>query len=197
MATQLPPGFQALAHTGTLSLQVLEVLARTQDAYDRQTKPPTARSPEIFQTRRRRYSDFREACPCLQEPDHGDGTPRLERLLVLAVIVYCCSVFTPTRSSSVVYEACRNKLQADIWMARPENTEELECQIWIAAVLVDSWTTDHGELRLEGITCLMNLKAFVLQDLPWEDLETILFKFFWSDKMSACFRMSYNCLDSG
>ncbi len=195
MARSLPTGFQALAHLGKLSIQVLEVLTRTQKAQMKRKAASVARSPDLFKTQKRRYSDFQEACPCLSEPD-VDGAS-MERLLVLALIIHCSSNFTPTRSNTVLYDTCRKRLQCDIWTAKPDSAAEATCLIWVAAMLVWSWTTTSNKLTAEGILCIKKLKASIMYGLTWTDLEIVLYRFFWSEKMSACLEMHYDSLDPG
>ncbi|KAK5200248.1 hypothetical protein LTR92_000791 [Exophiala xenobiotica] len=199
MTRSLPAGFQALAHLGKLSIQVLEVLTRTQQKAQIMKKKAAsvARSPDLFKTQKRRYSDFRESCPCLSEPD-VDGVASMEKLLVLALIIYCSSNFTPTRSNTVLYDTCRKRLQSDIWTARPDGVAEATCLIWVAAMLVWSWTTTSNKLTAEGISCIKKLRGSIMYGLAWKDLEMVLYRFFWSENMSACLEKHYgSALDTG
>ncbi|KAK5456287.1 hypothetical protein LTS15_005606 [Exophiala xenobiotica] len=199
MTRSLPAGFQALAHLGELSIQVLEVLTRTQQKAQIMKKKAASvsRSPDLFKTQKRRYSDFRESCPCLSEPD-VDGVVSMEKLLVLALIIHCSSNFTPTRSNTVLYDTCRKRLQSDIWTAKPDGVAEATCLIWVAAMLVWSWTTTSNKLTAEGISCIKKLRGSIMYGLAWKDLEMVLYRFFWSENMSACLEMHYvSSLDTG
>ncbi|KIW21333.1 hypothetical protein PV08_01913 [Exophiala spinifera] len=197
MTMSIPLGFRDLAHLGKLSVQVLEVLVRTQQkAQMEKTLGSAQRLPELFKTHKRRYSDFHEACPCLSEPD-VDGGASIEKLSVLAVIIYCSTIFTPTRSTTVLYDTCRKRLQSDIATIKPDSAAEAVCLTWVAAMLVWSWTTVSGQLTQHGISCLAKLKTTILRDIEWTELESILGNFFWSEKMSKSLEVHYLALDTG
>lgn len=195
MTMSIPSGFQALARLGKLSVQVLEVLVRTQRKQMKRKMASASQSPELFKTQKRRYSDFHEACPCLSEPDVNGAT--IEKLSVLAIIIYCSTNFTPTRSNTVLFDTCRNRLQGDIATIKPDSAAEVTCLVWVAAMLVWSWTTVSGKLTKEGISCLGKLKSTILRGISWTGLETILGQFFWSDSMSKSLEVHYLSLDTG
>ncbi|KAK5202782.1 hypothetical protein LTR96_011263 [Exophiala xenobiotica] len=160
MTRSLPAGFQALVHLGKLSIQVLELLIRTQQKVqvvkEKAASVPRSRA-DLFKTQKRRYSDFHESCPCLSEPG-VEGVASMEKLLVLALIIDCSSNFTPRRSNTVLYDTCRKRLQTDIWTAKLDGAAEATCLIWVAAMLVWSWTTTSNKLTAEGwnrtLTCV-------------------------------------------
>ncbi|OQV00896.1 hypothetical protein CLAIMM_06332 [Cladophialophora immunda] len=132
----LPRGFQALAHHRRLALDVLQVLSRTAEAHLEQMRHGTIVTPsDVFRTKPRKFRDFWEACTCLGAPDEvvrpglagEDGgraddaageavvvtMPNLEKMIVLALLLYCLHTFSPMRAVTAVYNGSRMKLTTD------------------------------------------------------------------------------------
>jgi hypothetical protein len=109
LISKLPTGLQALAEERKLAMDVLDVLARTVDAEQEQKKKGSVvTQTDIFPSRQRRYHDFWEACSCLAAPD-VDG-PNLEKLLVLALLLYCLHTFSPMRAVTAGLQRVKNEV---------------------------------------------------------------------------------------
>jgi len=116
LIAKLPCGFQTLAKHNRLAIDVLEVLERTTDAEALHRAKGTIVEPaDVFRSRPRRYHDFWEACTCLGAPDDPvSGEPNLEKLIVLALLIYSLHTFSPMRAVTAVYNGSRTKLAADV-----------------------------------------------------------------------------------
>ncbi|KIW89837.1 uncharacterized protein Z519_09266 [Cladophialophora bantiana CBS 173.52] len=221
----LPLGFQALAHQRRLALDVLEVLSRTAEAHAEQMRHSTIVTPsDVFRTKPRRFQDFWEACTCLGAPDEvhtrlaEDGVteeemmvPNLEKMIVLALLLYCLHTFSPMRAVTAVYNGSRMKLTTDAprrvrrtshstpmraFTSRNPSSDkdaiaEIEIDIeseesvllWIWFNLVDSWRAANDALLPQGLTLMRDLRRrFPEVTATWEGCEDGLRRFFWNEK---------------
>jgi hypothetical protein len=180
LISKLPIGLQALAEERKLAMDVLEVLARTADAEQEQKKKGSVvTQTDIFQSCQRRYHDFWEACSCLAAPD-VDG-PNLEKLLVLALLLYCLHTFSPMRAVTAVYNGSRMKLTNDIRKRKRGVGKEEECVLWIWMVLVDSWRSVSGTLLPTGIELMQQARERWIHVRDWATANPILRDFFWDE----------------
>ncbi|KAJ9616463.1 hypothetical protein H2200_000181 [Cladophialophora chaetospira] len=211
----LPVGFQALARQRRLALDVVEVLSRTAEAHVEQAAHGTIVTPsDVFRTKPRKFQDFWEACTCLGAPeetytstDVGGAVvtimmPNLEKLIVLALLLYCLHTFSPMRAVTAVYNGSRLKLMTDLprRIRRPPSSSsvhtptvdiDIESQIqseedvllWASFILADSWRAANDTLLPQGLKIMSDLRArFPETTSTWEDCETVLKRFFWTDK---------------
>ena len=119
----LPSGFQPMAEQKRLALDVIEVLSRTVQAHIDQALHRTIVTPsDVFRSKPRKFRDFWEACTCLGAHDEtyfdSEGMPvkmpSLEKLIVLALLLYCLHTFSPMRAVTAVYNGSRLKLMTDL-----------------------------------------------------------------------------------
>ncbi|KIX04471.1 uncharacterized protein Z518_05339 [Rhinocladiella mackenziei CBS 650.93] len=205
----LPLGFQRLAHRQRLALDVLDVLSRTAEAQiEHDLHGTIVEDSDVFRNKPRRFSDFWEACTCLGAPDEVrvDGTlePNLEKLIILAVLLYCLHTFSPMRAVTAVYNGSRLKLTNDAPRRVRRNAaaesgsppimkddsevqmeidEEDDVLLWIYFVLVDSWRAANDSLLPQGLALMANIDArFPERMANWEGCQAVLKKFFWNDK---------------
>ncbi|EXJ59528.1 uncharacterized protein A1O5_12153 [Cladophialophora psammophila CBS 110553] len=216
----LPLGFQALAHQRRLALDVLEVLSRTAEAHTEQMRHGTIVTPsDVFRTKPRRFQDFWEACTCLGAPDEvhtrlaEDGVaeevmvPNLEKMIVLALLLYCLHTFSPMRAVTAVYNGSRMKLTTDAprrvrrtSLSTPTQAStsrhpssgkdavaEIESEesvlLWVWFNLVDSWRAANDTLLPQGQTLMRDLRRrFPADTATWEGCEDRLRRFFWNGK---------------
>jgi hypothetical protein len=161
-------------------MDVLEVLARASDAEQLQRKAGSiVTQTDIFRSRERRYHDFWEACSCLAAPDING--PNFEKLLVLALLLYCLHTFSPMRAVTAVYNGSRMKLTNDIRKRRKGSVEEEECLLWIWMVLVDSWRNASGMLLPAGIELMEHARGRWEHVKDWPTASWILRDFFWDE----------------
>ena len=161
LVLKLPLGFDALAQRRILSLSTLEVLARTADASDQQLRDGSiiADEREYFCGTLRRYSDFWEACPCLSVPDSQEAQPNLEKIVVLALILYCRQTFNSVQSMSATYAGVRLNLASNLvrrWGAA--DASEVDAMVWVWMIVVDVWTNIDGTLLPRGLKLLHLMK---------------------------------------
>ena len=209
----LPPGFQALTHSrnSKLALDVLDVISRTSDAHHEQALHGTiVQQSDVFRSTPRRYRDFWEACTCLGAPDEcvemEDGNevmqPNLQKLIVLAVLLYCLHTFSPMRAVTAVYNGSRMKLTTDVprrvkQITPPtagredvgtalQNETDIEAEedvlLWIHFVLLDSWRAANDKLLPQGVEVLGKLRRRLPERVArWEICEAVLMRFFWNE----------------
>jgi hypothetical protein len=162
---------------------VLEVLTRVSDAEQMQKRTGSVVQPvDIFRSRPRRYNDFWEACSCLAAPD-ADG-PNFEKLIVLALLLYCLHTFSPMRAVTAVYNGSRMNLTNVIRKTRMGGVEEEECLMWIWMVLVDSWRDASEKLLPTGIELMHQSRERWGKVRDWTEVAETLGSFFW-DKVFA------------
>jgi hypothetical protein len=169
---------------------------------------------DIFRSKPRRYSDFWEACSCLGAPDevveirNENGIveramqPNLEKLIILAVLLYCLHTFSPMRAVTAVYNGSRLKLTTDVPKMKPNRKMnpsgmvaedkgvnmqiegEEDVLLWIWFVLVDSWRAANDSLLPTGRELMGKLKArFKAKVATWKDCRVILERFFWNEAL--------------
>lgn len=195
MVSKLPTGFQALAKQERLAIDVLEVLARAAEAGQMQKKTRSIVTQEdIFRSRERRYHDFWEACTCLAAPD-VDG-PNFEKLVVLALLLYCLHTFSPIRAVTAIYNGSRMKLTNDIGKRRRGDVEEERCLLWIWMVMVDSWRNASGALLPTGIESMKQLRERWASVSSWAEATGILREFFWDEPFAMRCKVCWNMLTS-
>lgn len=184
MFVRLPVGFQSLVIKGRISVELIEVLSRTADAAE--SGIDSLGSESIHDSQIRRYSDFVEACPCL---DSQTGESRLEKQICLGLLLFCSNAFTSARSSAALYVSCRMELsrmlsQNEIASFR---LPERECLFWVCAICIDSWRKSGSDSPLlpQGESLLPILRT-LRGDVTSEN---ILQKFFcYDDLLSGCSR---------
>lgn len=182
----LPLGYQDLAGQGNvLTLPTLEVLIRTARAdKDKKSNVPIVRDEDIYRSKHRRYHDLMQACPALAEPV---DKPTLEKLIVIALILFCSATFCkqrlPTRHT-VCIAVCAGKALARFGRPTIMTEAEVDALLWVYMVVIDSWRSRDGKMRMPGLNLLQGFKAHFPDLVTWEDVDTSLQRFFWTDDMS-------------
>lgn len=211
---KLPTGFQSLALMRKLALDVIEVLARTSGVEDEYNATGTVvDSGHGFKHKNNRFSDFWEACTCFGAPDeiitvkseHGDATlvpsPNLQKLIILAVILYCSNAFSSTRAVTSFIASTRMKLMTDLprkfaatkqdhYSGRGDNLFDIapdtdvrmerSVLLWIAFVLLDSWRSVNNTLLPQGMEILNLTRNYFTKLSTWTEIEVVLRTFFWN-----------------
>lgn len=179
---KLPVGFQRLAHQGKLAIDVLELLGRVAT----QTPAKSTLSINTAQWSRRKYDDFWEACRCLADP-----RPGLQKFLCLALLLYCVDEYSPQRQfrrGMTIFGGPRALLTRELPKLSCRDEAETECLMWIWMVVVDAWSSDcekDGDLPPIGLQCLHDLRRAFPNITTWEDMRSVLRKFFWSRRFSS------------
>lgn len=174
-------------------MDVLEVLARASEAEQLQKKTGSiVTQTDIFRSQERRYHDFWEACSCLAAPDMGG--PNFEKLLVLALLLYCLHTFSPMRAVTAVYNGSRMKLTNDIRKRKMGSMEEEECLLWIWMVLVDSWRNASGTLLPTGIELMEQARERWEHVGDWATANWILKDFFWDEAFATRCRVYWDAI---
>lgn len=205
----LPSGFIDLAEHAILSVEILDLLVRTNIMLESDLATPRrARDKAVADIKRYNsifsprgdntnepYADFQDAYPCLGAPDTPH--PNFEKLVCVAVFLFCVNAFTPIRSNSNLYSGSRMKLAAefpriDISLL---NTAERRCLSWITMVAIDSWRrTDVsgvvlGPREVKMLWCARNsVPAF---QLSWDEFRVELQGFFYTPKMMKTWRFIF------
>ncbi|RMZ89166.1 hypothetical protein DV736_g3609, partial [Chaetothyriales sp. CBS 134916] len=157
----LPPGFQALAHTGFLSLCLSRFIIRI--ATTAASSRPAAYCPSDDEradndmTAEHFHSFLASDLP-LGEPDSPDG-PSLEKAICLGLIRYVhLSAVGRGHKVCLYYSFGLMLTHAVRAMKIPTRSEVRQCFIWIWLIAVSSWSVGAGHLSAEG--------AALLQELP-------------------------------
>lgn len=203
----LPSGFQTLAHNRMLALDVIEVLTRTAAAEVEYGLHGTIVRPiDVFGHKKRPYSDFWEACTCFNAPDEiitvasesgyttDIAVPNLQKLIILSLILYCLSRFSPTRSVTAMYSGCRMKLITDLprrlavtdphkhIKKEDEDVHEMSAEeralLWITWVLIDAWRAPNEILLPQGLELLKLSTIYFPKLVAWAEIEAVLRSFF-------------------
>jgi hypothetical protein len=170
---------------------VLEVLARVSDAEQMQKRTGSVVQPvDVFRSRPRRYHDFWEACSCLAAPDL-DG-PNFEKLIVLALLLYCLHTFSPMRAVTAVYNGSRMNLTNVIRKTIMGCMEEERCLMWIWMVLVDSWRNASEKLLPTGIELMDQSRERWGYVRDWSEVTEILGSFFWDKAFASRCRLYWH-----
>lgn len=167
----LPIGFRSLAVRGWLANDTLEILKRTADAsigFDR-TGRPIFSSDDFRQAYPRPYADLWEACPSLYIRSDDDAViatttyeagrrMHLNKIIILALILYCTHTFSPVRAIGTQYKQVRRYLDIELdridevitWeegnrTTGAEEEEEQQVKTWATMNLIDAWRTDNRD----------------------------------------------------
>ncbi|KPI37973.1 uncharacterized protein AB675_3189 [Cyphellophora attinorum] len=135
LALAVPLGFRRLRRY--LSLSTVEAIART--ARIVATGGSMVSLPGSANTQ---YRDFWETCPCLRIEEVPGVPSNLEKVVVLALILYCMSAFyVGPRSVSMTYTGFRDVLGVCLRSrCTAANTEDESAALaWCCMCLVESW----------------------------------------------------------
>ncbi|KIX99138.1 uncharacterized protein Z520_04714 [Fonsecaea multimorphosa CBS 102226] len=182
LVNQLPGGFQDLAELGILSVPTLEALLRaTEELKRRKNKVPGTNDNVIFEYRRHRYHDFLQACPCLADSDEH---PTLEKLIVLALILYCSANFCKQRLPTTHFAAVSARATVNLTRISMTSTDyEKKALVWVFMVVIDSWRSRGGQMRSAGVDLLGLFKQKFPAMKSWKDIANLLSRFLWSEDM--------------
>jgi hypothetical protein len=184
LLSRLPVGFQDLAKRDLLTLPTLEVLVRLAKAVnDKKHNIPVVADKEVFRYKQRRYHDIMQACPSLAAPP---DTPTLEKLVVMALILYCsaafCNLRLPSRHSMLTVVSATKALPK---LTMPTSKAEMKALIWVYMVVIDAWRSRAGHMRSPGLDLIRLFKAQFPDLEDWADIEDVLQHFFWTEDMSS------------
>ncbi|OAP57904.1 hypothetical protein AYL99_08642 [Fonsecaea erecta] len=182
LVSQLPGGFQSLAKTGVLSIPTLEALLHaTEELERRKDKQSGTRKNKTLQYRRRRYDDLLQACPCLGDSDEN---PTLEKLIVLALVLYCFANFCTQRLPTTHFTSISVRATSNLKRTSRIATEiEKQALVWVFMVVIDSWRSRDGQMRSEGVDLLRLFKRRFTIMKSWNDVADLLTRFLWSEDM--------------
>ncbi|KIW67939.1 hypothetical protein PV04_03918 [Phialophora macrospora] len=181
LLSRLPVGFQDLAERDLLTLPTLEVLVRlAKEVNDKKNNIPVVADREV-RYKQRRYHDIMQACPSLAAPPDA---PTLEKLVVMALILYCSATFCirrlPSRHSTLTVLSATKALSKT---PMPASKAEMKALIWVYMVVIDAWRSRGGHLRSPGLDLVRLFKAQFPDLEDWADIEDVLQKFFWTEDM--------------
>lgn len=191
----IPTGFRELALQRKLARDVLDVLSRACGVSSLQLRTPQQHTrwgkswfvtpSDVSTSEKRRSDDFWGACTCLGAPDEErTGKPNFEKLVVLAVILYCLHMFSPIRAGALSHNGSKMKLTNDIRRRWSASGEEDECLLWVWMILVDSWRAANETLLPTGVELLGQLEAR-WEDKTWTDMKRVLGRYFLNENFEA------------
>ena len=185
LIASIPPGFKALADTGGLSTQVLQLLSRVNQL--------------VISTRSKHESqqfldmplvdaklDFQSSAPCLEDDD--TLKPSLEKALCLALILFSTNTMNPIKPKKSVWGQVAVGSRA--WLTTNLNRFGAitplceQCLLWIWLITIDSWGADTGVLLADGIRVFDSFKSrFPHFTLDWDITSQVVRKYFWSQDL--------------
>lgn len=190
LAQRLPPGFRELAIQHKLSHKILEPLERLTLAQIPRSESDNSSCDNhvTFRSRKSRvtHTGFWDACPSLTIPDVG-AEPVLEKLLCLALLLYCSTLFSSETCINNIAMWTRRKLSGYLPLCiQPRDQQEEECLFWIWTLTVSSWKTHTGVYPPHALALLSAQK----ERFPDVDMAVglrILGKFFCNDALVRFF----------
>lgn len=169
----LPLGFRKLAEQRRLSLRTLEVLARYMD---HTSNSDLFRDQEdCHYSGTRRFSDFFEACPCIDITKAE--VQSLEKLVIQALMLYCVHTWSSIRFQRSIYGNIRVDLLDEVRMwPTPFERDEEDVMIWVFLNLIDAWQHDGSRDRPSAIATelITRLRGIGLRSWGQEIVETRL-----------------------
>lgn len=182
--SEIPKGFHKFILDGTWSTSTVEIIFRLSYIYSR-TKVERDALGHIVglpYTSQAVCRTFQEACPAL------DATgPSQEKLLALAVVVYCGIGFDSAPIASNGGLASRAELTKMLkqYTWESDMPEQEDFMLWIWAITICAWRSASGNSLLPpGLELFWKLRQRFRQVKEWKDGETILINFFWNEKLS-------------
>jgi hypothetical protein len=145
LISALPPGFQALAERGQLSLRTIEILCRCSEA----TRKGLLITPrDQYDPPLRRYQDFFEACPCIA-PDQTAEHPALEKLIMQALIYFCVHTWNTVRINFGFLRGVRDDWTHDLSRSKMDEASERDVMVWIYVNLIMAWGNESDGFTLQ------------------------------------------------
>ncbi len=137
--------------------------------------------------------------------------PNLEKLIVLALLLYCLHTFSPMRAVTAVYNGSRLKLQTDLprrvrrrgdvlssSLSNSSSDVDVDAQnqneeaviLWVYFNLADSFRAANDSLLPAGVQVMADLRTrFPNMTRSWETCEEVLKQFFWTERfLGRCAR---------
>ncbi|KAK5046069.1 hypothetical protein LTR84_008526 [Exophiala bonariae] len=182
----LPSGFQAVILNGAFSSSIIEILIRLTFVYRKACLERDARGNLVGlpYTARPVWRTFQEACPALDAPG-----PDTEKLLALAVVLYCGIGFDSAPISSNGGLAARAELFKLLKQDTPPSAstqEEHHFHFWIWVVTICAWQTPSGSgLLPPGIELLRVLRERFPSLTEPRAAEHALGMFFWKKRLTG------------
>lgn len=196
--SELPSGFQALILEGSISRNVVRIIARISrhenwqledliDFFSLDAKPEP-------------HHDDGTDCAYLQDSFplhfvHGkQSEPLIENLLYLALMRYCINQANEERSKVCVLHTTTvdlsTKLVEFVTSSGWDNRPVKPLLIWMWLVAVESWAAGPDDLAPAGIKLFGQLLEHVSITRSWseKDFDELCRKFFWSENTMAVLR---------
>ena len=178
----LPPGFEELANTGNLSLRLSRLISRIEATTFFRTNDP---SPDtVF--RDHNFHSFLSSDLPLNTPDSLDG-PSLEKVICLALLRYCHLTAVGRGHKLCLFHAFAMMLQRALQTVKPPREGvQRNCLIWCWLIAAASLSVGEGELCLDGIILLGELKSAFpeLRYYDAGDVEEVERRFLWNQVLS-------------
>ena len=190
--SELPPGFEQLALTAKLPVDLIEVLSRLV-AYSDDQKAMETRQQLGVGFKERRFADFWESCSSLATPG-----PTFCKFLCLSLLLYTSTVLCPVRgaiSGMSMYASSRRLLTQQVHLLESQITgqDEKDCWIWIWMVVIGSWS-ERDCLTTAGVTLLVQFHQQFPELRTWSQLDQVLARFFYPHTFQASCKTYWDSL---
>ena len=194
--SELPLGFEHLALSGKVPLDLIEILERLA-THSRSEDGVTPSKQLNLAWTQAKYPDFWSACPALATPG-----PNFDKFLCMSLLLYSANEFRPVRTSTGggvtgmwLYSSSRTLLAQQIHLLGPLITGRTERQfwMWMWMVVIDSWS-ERGRLTATGERLLWGFREEFPEIMTWRELERVSKEFFWSEKLLAACMGYWECL---
>lgn len=180
LISRLPEGFQTLARHNSFSTATLMSLGRATEAY--RWSGSRVYSSQLAERRRwrRKYNDFCESCPSINQPGTHGGV--LDKLVSLALLTTVCTSFTPARMETSTFSGARAELLRGLMSPSflAGSDMEQQCMIWIHVAAVDAWKTTGNRLLPEGVPLVQEFRLRFPEIRSAVALDAIVRRFFWN-----------------
>lgn len=176
----IPVGFQALIEKRMLSSETVAMVKRLVDR---------AFSVNPWPQNESHYAELRDFCPAV----YCDGLS-VDKLICLALVRYgVISAVGRNYRACVFYSVTEALAMAVKTIEPPRQKEYRECLIWIWLVAVNSYLTGGGQIELEGVVLLAQLRSLYPETASWtaEDVEATGRKFLWCEPFSDMVRLNW------
>lgn len=185
LVRDLPIGFVALAESGSLSIQVLQLLERVNQLL-LSTQDNSENQRYLDEPLVDAKLDFESAVPCLAAND-SEG-PSLEKALCLALILFSTNTMNPIKPKKSVWGqvAVGSRAWLSAHLPNIEVTSPLreQCLVWIWLIAIDSWGTEIGNLQLEGLFLFDHFRdKYPYLAMCWLATSKIAERYFWSEDL--------------
>lgn len=161
-----------------LSYDVLRVIRRAGYAI---TAHLGSENPHFHESRLT-LNDIWESCTCLSALDRREII--LEKLVSLAVLVFCCIAFHRCELAPGFFWSARLQLKRKLALFQPKSRAEADVALWLWSITLTSWSFGNGGVGPEALL----LKSAFHERFPRVNgracVEERLQEFLWTPRLS-------------